>query len=70
MAEYITLLGAEQVKNAASQMEHAAQAMRNAASEFDSALERHRRFLDDWLMRLEDVLGRKAADPGAGEGRT
>ena len=53
---YITLLGAEQVQSAASRMESAASQMSRAASEIDGALDRHRLWADDWLMRLQQVL--------------
>lgn len=55
---YVTLMGAEQVQSAAGRMVSAAEEMRRAAGSIDDALERHRRFLDDWLMRLEDVMSR------------
>ena len=56
MAGYITLLGAEDVRSAASTMSSAADDMRRAASSIEDSLERHRRFLDDWLQRFGDVL--------------
>lgn len=51
MAEYMHLVGAEQVQNAANTMRSAAETMSRAASEISSALERHQRFLEDWLNR-------------------
>lgn len=56
MSEYITLLGAEEVASAARSMSSAADRMRDAASEFDSAMARHRDFLDDWLARFEKIV--------------
>lgn len=53
---YVTLLGAEQVQSASRQMESAASQMSRAASQIDDALERHRHWADDWLMRLQQVL--------------
>ena len=50
------LIGAEQVSNAASTMREAADRMRNAAATFDSSLDTQRRFMDDWLQRLEVIL--------------
>lgn len=62
MAEYITLIGTEEVRRAGGEMGRAAQAMLNAASTFDSALDRHHRFMDDWLLRLEQLLDRHVAE--------
>lgn len=56
MRDHITLLGAEQVQSAASTMRSAADEMSRAASNIDGALERHQRFMDDWLSRFEQVL--------------
>lgn len=56
MADYITLLGAEQVQSAASTMRSAADDMRSAASTIEYALHQHQQFLDDWLMRLQQVM--------------
>lgn len=56
MADYVTLMGAEQVQSAARTISAAADTMRSAASEMDSALDRHHRFMDDWLQRFQGVL--------------
>lgn len=56
MAEYVTLMGAEQVGTAARTMSSAASEMVRAASNIDGALERHQRFMDEWLNRLEQIL--------------
>lgn len=56
MRDHITLLGTEQVQSAASTMRSAADEMSRAASNMDGALERHQRFMDDWLSRFEQVL--------------
>lgn len=56
MANYTTLLGAEQVQSAASTMRAAADEMQRAATNIDGALERHQRFLDDWLLRFEAII--------------
>lgn len=58
--KYITLLGAEEVQRAASRMSSAADTMQQAAVNLDGALERHQRFMDDWLLRLEIIA--KSAD--------
>lgn len=56
LSNYVTLVGAEDVRSAASRMQSAADQMSSAASTIDSALERHQRFMDDWLDRLSGVL--------------
>ncbi|AMS41219.1 hypothetical protein [Aminobacter aminovorans] len=64
MANYVTLMGAEEVRSAANTMMSAASEMRGAASSIDNALERHQRFLDDWLSRFETAMDR-LQDPEA-----
>ncbi len=56
MADYVTLMGAEQVQRAGSAMQSAAQDMIRAADRFQGALEQNQRFMDDWLLRLRDLL--------------
>ena len=56
MSNYITLLGAEQVQNAAYSIKEAANTMTRAADCIDGALQRNRIFLDEWLQRLEAIL--------------
>lgn len=56
MADYIMLLGSEQVQNAAHQMQSAADQMQRAVSSIDDALERHRRWADDWLEQFRNAL--------------
>lgn len=53
---YVTLIGTEQVQNAANHMQSAAQEMRRAASAIDSALTQHQQFLDGWLIDLRRTL--------------
>lgn len=53
---YVTLLGAEQVQSAANTMSSAADRMQSAASSISYAFESHQRFLDDWLLRLQDTM--------------
>ncbi len=57
---YITLMGSEQVQSAAGQMQRAAEDMRQASRNFDDAMQRHQRFMDDWLQRFEAALSAKA----------
>lgn len=54
--QFVHLVGAEQVSNAAHTIQSAATDMRNAGSNMAEALQQHQRFLDDWLNRFEAVL--------------
>ena len=63
MAEYVHLIGAEQVQNAARSMQSAADTMRQAMSYHEEALRRHQSFMDDWLARLEATIERIVAAP-------
>lgn len=56
MADYVTLLGAEDVRSAGSAMRGAADEMQRAAANIDGSLTRHQQFLDDWLMRLKRTI--------------
>lgn len=67
MADYITLLGAEDVRHAANTMQNAADRMNHAASAIDDSLFRHQQNMaeinrqhqewwDDWLVRFEKVV--------------
>lgn len=64
MADYITLMGAEDVSRAGYSMRDAASTMQSAASNLASALEQHQRFLDDWLNRLDGTLQDRITDLG------
>jgi hypothetical protein len=56
MADYVTLLGAEQVQSAGHSMSRAGDQMQRAASAIETALFQHQRFMDDWLQRFEYIL--------------
>jgi len=56
MPDYMTLVGAEDVRSAANTMRNAAEEMRRAASTIDETFARHQRFMDDWLNRFEQVM--------------
>ena len=56
MSEYIHLVGAEDVRSAGSRIASAAADMNRAAGHIDETLQRHERFLDDWLARLGETL--------------
>ena len=58
MNDYITLLGTDDVYRAGSMMQSAATDMKNAAAWTEESLQRHRLFMDDWLMRFEEILAR------------
>jgi hypothetical protein len=53
---YVTMLGAEQVQSAAHTMSSAAAEMERAARNIAYAFESHQRFLDDWLLRLQETM--------------
>lgn len=54
----IHLHGAEDVRSAANTMSRAAETMSQAAMNLDGALERHQRFMEDWLQRFEHAVSR------------
>ena len=56
MSGHVTLIGAEDVRNASHTMARAAETMSSAAMNIDSALEHHQRFMDDWLQRFEAAV--------------
>lgn len=62
MPDFINLLGAEDVRSAASTMTRAASQMQSTASQIDEALQRHQQFLSDWLTDFEDALDRISKD--------
>lgn len=58
MTENIHLIGADDVRNAGYRMREAAEAMSQVALNLDGALERHQRWMDDWLNRFAEVVER------------
>ena len=56
MDKTITLIGTEDVSRAGYNMISAAEIMIRAAAHIDDTLVRHQHFLDDWLIRLEEVM--------------
>lgn len=70
MTDYVTLLGAEDVarassnirqaadtlSNAASMMNDAAEKMRRVLGDFDFTISNHQRFMDSWLSQLREDL--------------
>ena len=61
MAEYVTLLGAEQVQSAAGTMRSAAEEMKHASGEMSYALQQHQRFMEDWLQQFIAALESRAS---------
>lgn len=54
--ETVILIGAEDVRSAGVSIQSAASEIQRAASSFDSTAQTFRLFLDDWLLRFEEVL--------------
>lgn len=54
--ERVILIGAEEIRTAASSMQQAAHTIHGAAGLLEESLAQHRAFLDDWLLRLEHLL--------------
>ncbi len=63
MAEYVNLIGAEDVSRAGHTMRDASQTMTQAASSISYSLEMHQRFLDDWLTRFTEAMQPPSAVP-------
>lgn len=61
MSERVQLIGAEDVRSASHTIARAAEDMKQAAMNFDGSLERHQRFLEDWLQRFEAVTDKMLA---------
>ena len=53
---YVTLIGTEQVQNAAHTMSSAAEQMSRAASSIHETMWRHQQFMDEWLLRFERAI--------------
>lgn len=61
MADYITLMGAEDVRAAGRSISSAADDMRNAAGTIDSAMRDHRIALSDFLFEFNQSIDRLEA---------
>lgn len=59
MNDYITLLGADDVRSAGYKMTSAADSMNRAASAISEALERHKQYLEEWISRFEVALDKE-----------
>ncbi len=62
MSDRMYLTGSEDVRTAGNTMARAADTMQDAVRNFDYALERHQRFMDDWLQRFEAALDKGKPD--------
>lgn len=58
--ENMLLIGSEEVARAGHNMLRAAEMMSNVSSNQQVVLEAHQRFLDDWLLRFEQMLDERA----------
>lgn len=63
MSDRMYLEGSDDVRRASNNMIAAADKMSQAAATMDATLDRHHRFLDDWLQRFEAVLMLGAGKP-------
>ena len=61
MGEYVTLLGAEEVRRAGNEMKSAAEQISQAVSWLVEAMDQQRRFQDEWLQRFEAALDTEEA---------
>lgn len=61
MADYITLLGAEEVRRAGTDMRVAAEIISNAISQQQQTVYQHQQFLTEWLDRYEALQQRASA---------
>ena len=52
MAEFVTLIGADDVARAGSAMREAAAEITRAASAIEYAMSQHQRHIEDWLARF------------------
>lgn len=58
MSDRMYLEGSDDVRRASNNVITAADKMSQAAATMDAVLDRHHRFLDDWLQRFEAALER------------
>jgi hypothetical protein len=60
VAEYVHLIGSEQVGNASRTMVEAADRMQSAANSIHETLFHHQRFLTEWIERFEQAVEKLA----------
>ena len=56
MHDYITLMGSENVVHGGNAIRDGGQSMLSAASQIDESMRRQQIFMDDWLIRFEQIL--------------
>lgn len=56
MADYITLLGADDVRQAGNTISRAAVDMNHAAGQLEGSFQRFYQFMDDWLYRFQEIM--------------
>ncbi|KKN84407.1 hypothetical protein LCGC14_0288690 [marine sediment metagenome] len=59
MENFVHLVGAEQVRNAASSIQASAETMRHSSSFLTEALAQHQRFMSEWIERFENALDKE-----------
>lgn len=61
MSGSIYLHGSEDVQNAGYNMSSAAEQMQRAAASIEESLVRHQQYLDGFMLRFEEAVGRLVA---------
>jgi glycine cleavage system pyridoxal-binding protein P len=56
MAEYIHLVGAEQIQSAANRMVEAAHEINRAANTIHDAMQRHEEVMRDLMIKIDNVV--------------
>lgn len=56
MAEYVHLIGTEQVQSAANTMMSAAEVMRRSANTIHDSLDRHELMLRDVMQKIDELI--------------
>jgi len=56
VSEYITLMGAEDVRRGGNMAQEGGESMIRAANTIDESLRRFQSFMEDWLIELKDTI--------------
>lgn len=64
MADYVTLLGSEEVGTAGRNIRESGVNMMEAANRINESLRLHQQFMDDWLERYQQMLLTDAVSSG------
>jgi len=62
--DHIYLQGSDSVERGGNAIRGAAEEMNQAARNIEAALERHQRFMEDWLDRYQQMLVADAVNSG------